>query len=77
MSLWSWNGAGSGDNGALEEPELLAHYDHHHGDVNDLVFLNPDFAVAASSSGTVTVLRLARDDSGWLLQEVNKWENLQ
>ena len=50
VSLWAWNGSGGGSDGnnrdnfevnkpvpvpALEEPELLANFDHS-GDVNDL-----------------------------------------
>jgi len=98
VTLWSWNGddSGSAENennfevskpvpaaAALEEPEMLAYFDHTlQGDVNDIQFLNPDFAVVASSSGTVTLLRLSRDiapdcmSSGWVLQEATKWENL-
>jgi len=88
VSLWSWNGsAGQRDNSSssasLEEPELVANFDHtQNGDVNDIQFLNPDFAVVASSSGAVTLLRLDRNmaadymTSGWELQEVSSWQKL-
>jgi len=84
VSLWSWSGCSQNDTDntvALEEPQLVANFDHtERGDVNDIQFLNPDFAVVASSSGTVTLLRLTRnlaaDSSGWDVQEVSSWDNL-
>jgi len=87
LNLWSWNGSsqssGDNSNSGLEEPELVANFDHtQRGDVNDIQFLNPDFAVVASSSGTVTLLRLNRNvaadymTSGWELQEVSNWQKL-
>lgn len=83
VNLWSWSGPSQNNenNKVLEEPELVANFDHtHRGDVNDIQFLNPDFAVVASSSGTVTLLRLSRnlagDATGWDLQDVSTWDKL-
>lgn len=88
VSLWSWcpgsnRGGDNSSENVLEEPDLVANFDHAAmGDVNDIQFLNPDFAVVASSSGVVTLLRLNRDlaadtlTSGWTLQQISKWDNL-
>ena len=92
VKLWSWDDSldETQRNNTSEpaEPELKTVYKHKIGDVNDIQFINPDIAVCASSDGTISALKIAREISsastqvqeapstGWALQEIGKWEKL-
>ena len=92
IKLWSWSENDDVQNQSasneLTEPELMATNKQHHGDVNEIQFMNQDIAVCASSNGSVTALKLGREfasthsqeqgigSGGWGLQEVGKWDKL-
>ena len=64
----------------MAEPQLLASFDHRFGDVTELQFLTPDVFAASSSDGSVTLLRVVRDElqssTGFKLVQVTKWDKL-
>ncbi len=64
----------------ITEPERLTSFDHSFGDVNELQFLTTDVFASASSNGTVSLLRIARENnlgsSGISLVQANQWKDL-
>ena len=67
------------------EPNLLASFHHGHGDVNELHFLNTDTFAVASSDGTVSLLKIDRDNvfetrnlhsTGYKLTQTAAWNKL-
>jgi len=96
VTLWSWNKVEetttdpetvpvSAEDSDVFEPNLLSSYDHGNGDVNEVQFLNTDTFAIASSDGTVSLLKIDRDNvlearnlhsTGHKLTKVAAWNKL-
>ncbi len=96
VTLWSWNKVEetttdpetvpvSAEDPDVFEPNLLSSYDHGNGDVNEVQFLNTDTFAIASSDGTVSLLKIDRDNvlearnlhsTGHKLTKVAAWNKL-
>jgi hypothetical protein len=69
----------------INEPQLLATFNHRFGDVNELQFLTSEVFVSASSDGSVSLLRIVRDNilspresdsTGFQIVQANKWDKI-
>ena len=72
-----------GESSCIFEPQLLASFDHRFGDVNEMQFLTSDVLATASSDGSVTLLKIDRDNltssiqsTGFKFLQLNKWNKL-
>ena len=86
--MWSWKREASTENQDdpdVFEPNLLSSFHHGNGDVNELQFLNNDTFATASSDGTVSLLKIDRDNvlearnlysTGYKLTKVAAWNKL-
>jgi len=91
VTLWKWikempmedENSRMGESSCIFEPQLLASFDHRFGDVNEMQFLTSDVLATASSDGSVTLLKIDRDNltssiqsTGFKFLQLNKWNKL-